>query len=96
MRAANRPSRPGTHELAAQLQRVLAVGRSGRHHAGSLSQPAALVVVLHVCHFSCFTIANSNAALNPARKALPSLPVLKTAERVQSKSYFADGIQKKF
>src|SRR6266850_1608023 len=85
-------SRPGTHELAAQLQRCSPEARSVRRTHVALA--AAALVVLSMSALFVFQPSRiQNAALNPA--PVKSIAVLPFENRSEDKAnaYFADGIQ---
>ena len=85
-------SRPGTHELAARLQRCSPEARSVRRTRVALAV-AALVVLGMSALFVFQPSRIQNAALNPA--ADKSIAVLPFENRSEDKAnaYFADGIQ---
>ena len=60
-------SRPGTHELAAQLQRCSPEGRSVRRTRGALAV-ATLVATRHVCTFRLSTTVDSKCAFKFLRR----------------------------
>ena len=85
-------SRPGTHELAAQLQRCSPEARSVRRTRVALA--AAALVVLSMSALFVFQSSRiQNAALNPATdKSIAVLPFENRSED-KTNAYFADGIQ---
>jgi serine/threonine protein kinase/Flp pilus assembly protein TadD len=85
-------SRPGTHELAARLQRCSPESRSARRMRVALAA-AALVVVGMSALFVFQPSRIQNAALNPAPdKSIAVLPFENRSED-KANAYFADGIQ---
>ncbi len=85
-------SRPGTHELAVQLQRCSPEARNVRRTRFALA--AAAIVVLGMSALFVFQPSRiQNSALNPA--ADKSIAVLPFENRSEDKAngYFADGIQ---
>ena len=85
-------SRPGTHELAAQLQRCSPEARSARRTRIALAS-AALVVLGMSALFVFQPLRIQNASLNAAPDK--SIAVLPFENRSEDKAnvYFADGIQ---
>jgi TolB-like protein/Tfp pilus assembly protein PilF len=85
-------SRPGTHELAARLQRCSPEARSARRMRVALAT-AALVVLGMAALFVFQPSRIQNAALNPAPdKSIAVLPFENRSED-KANAYFADGIQ---
>ena len=85
-------SRPGTGELAARLQRCSPEARSVRRTRAALAV-ATVVVFGMSALFARTSIANQNAALNPAPdKSIAVLPFENRSED-KANAYFADGIQ---
>ena len=85
-------SRPGTHELAARLQRCSPEARSVRRTRVALAA-AALVVLGMSALFVFQPLRIQNAALNPAPdKSIAVLPFENRSED-KANAYFADGIQ---
>src|SRR5436190_18232942 len=85
-------SRPGTHELAARLQRCSPEARSMRRTRAALA--LATVVVLGMSALLlAYRSRVENAALNPAfEKSIAVLPFENRSED-KANAYFADGIQ---
>jgi len=85
-------SRPGTHELAARLQRCSPEARSMRRTRVALA--AAFLVVLCMSALYVFRPSRiQNAGLNPApEKSIAVLPFENLSED-KANAYFADGIQ---
>ena len=85
-------SRPGTRELAAQLQRCSPEARSVRRTRFALA--AAALVVLGMSALFVFQRSRiQNSALNPApEKSIAVLPFENRSED-KANAYFADGIQ---
>ena len=85
-------SRPGTHELAARLQRCSPEARSVRRTRVALA--AAALVILGMSALFVFQPSRiQNAALNPAPdKSIAVLPFENRSED-KANAYFADGIQ---
>jgi len=85
-------SRPGTHELSAQLQRCSPEARTARRTRVALSAAALLVLAMS----ALFVLRPSrirNAPLNPAPdKSIAVLPFENRSED-KANAYFADGIQ---
>jgi serine/threonine protein kinase/Flp pilus assembly protein TadD len=85
-------SRPGTHQLAARLQRCLPETRSVRRTRVALTV-AALVILGMSALFVFQSSRIQNAALNPAAdKTIAVLPFENRSED-KANAYFADGIQ---
>jgi serine/threonine protein kinase/Tfp pilus assembly protein PilF len=85
-------SRPGTHELAARLQRCSPEGRSVRRTRFALAA-AGLVGLGMSALFLLQTTRIQNAALNPVPdKSIAVLPFENRSED-KANAYFADGIQ---
>ena len=85
-------SRPGTHELAARLQRCSPEARSVRRTRVALAA-AALVILGMSALFVFQPLRIQNAALNPAPdKSIAVLPFENRSED-KANAYFADGIQ---
>jgi serine/threonine protein kinase/Tfp pilus assembly protein PilF len=85
-------SRPGTHELAAQLQRCSPEVRSVRHTRIALVAAALLVLAMSAL-FVFQPRRIQNAALNAAlEKSIAVLPFENRSED-KANAYFADGIQ---
>jgi serine/threonine protein kinase/Flp pilus assembly protein TadD len=85
-------SRPGTHELAARLQRCSPEGRSARRTRFALA--AASLVAVGVSALYIFQPSRiQNAVLTPApAKSIAVLPFENRSED-KANAYFADGIQ---
>ena len=85
-------SRPGTHELAARLQRCSSEARSVRRMRIALA--IATLVILGMSALFVFQPSRiQNAALNPAPdKSIAVLPFENRSED-KANAYFADGIQ---
>ena len=85
-------SRPGTHELAAQLQRCSPEGRSARRTRVALTQRRSSYSAR--LHFSLVRpLRIQNAALNPAPdKSIAVLP-FENLSPDPNNAYFADGVQ---
>ena len=85
-------SRPGTHELAARLQRCSPEARSVRRTHAALAVATAIVFGMSTL-FLAYRSRVENAALNPASEK--SIAVLPFENRSDDKAnaYFADGIQ---
>ena len=85
-------SRPGTHELAARLQRCSPEARSVRRTRVALAA-AALVVLGMSALFVFQPLRIQNAPLNPApEKSIAVLPFENLSED-KANAYFADGVQ---
>ena len=85
-------SRPGTHELAARLQRCSPEARSVRRTRVALAVATAIVVGVSAL-FLAYRSRVENAALNPAPdKSIAVLPFENLSEE-KANAYFADGIQ---
>jgi serine/threonine protein kinase/tetratricopeptide (TPR) repeat protein len=82
-------SRPGTNELAAQLQRCSPEGRSARHMRVALV--AAALLVLAMSALFVFQPRSQNAPLNPD-KSIAVLP-FENLSPDPDNTYFADGVQ---
>ena len=85
-------SRPGTRELAAQLQRCTPEVRSVRRTRAALALATAIVFGVSAL-FLAYRSRVENAALNPAPdKSIAVLPFENLSEE-KANAYFADGIQ---
>jgi serine/threonine-protein kinase len=85
-------SRPGTHELAARLQRCSPEARSVRRTRIALTVATAIVFGMSTLFFA-YRSRVENAALNPAPgKSIAVLPFENRSED-KANEYFADGIQ---
>ena len=85
-------SRPGTHELAARLQRSSPEGRSVRRTRAALAVATAIVFGISTL-FLAYRSRVENAASNPApEKSIAVLPFENRSED-KANAYFADGIQ---
>ena len=85
-------SRPGTHELAAQLQRCTPEVRSVRRTRAALAVATAVIFGISTL-FLAYRSRVENAALNPAPdKSIAVLPFENLSEE-KANAYFADGIQ---
>ena len=85
-------SRPGTHELAARLQRCSPGARSVRRTRAALAFATVVVFGMSTL-FLAHRPRVENAALNPtADKSIAVLPFENRSED-QANAYFADGIQ---
>ena len=85
-------SRPGTRELAAQLQRCTPEVRSVRRTRAALALATAIVFGASAL-FLAYRSRVENAALNPAPdKSIAVLPFENLSEE-KANAYFADGIQ---
>ena len=85
-------SRPGTHELAARLQRSSPEVRSVRRTRAALAVATAIVFGISTL-FLAYRSRVENAASNPApEKSIAVLPFENRSED-KANAYFADGIQ---
>ena len=85
-------SRPGTHELAARLQRCSPEARSVRRTRAALAVATAIVFGMSTLFFA-YRSRVENAPLNPGPgKSIAVLPFENRSED-KANAYFADGIQ---
>ena len=84
-------SRPGTHELAARLQRCSSEARSVRRTSAALALATVVVFGMSTL-FLAHRSRVENAALNPPDKSIAVLP-FENLSPDPNNVYFADGVQ---